>query len=336
MTAAHLAEMPSKWARFCLGVETFLLEELGFSPKGHSLVLAFSGGLDSTALLHVLCALSPRLGTTVVAAHLDHGLREESGREAADAAITCGRFGISCVTDRRDAAALADATGQGVEAAGRTLRYAFLEEVRENHAPAIIVTAHQLNDLAEDVLMRLMRGTGWPGLGGMPAWDPRRHLLRPLLLTPRSELAGFLEAMGATHLTDPSNADARFKRNRVRESILPLFLEENPNFLETAARLWRQAALDEAWIEKELGGFAQGVGVREVLLEEKRLRPLAPALRIRLFKRALDAMGPGESLAKTLLALESAFAEKKRGTLFQFPGSKSVSVLREGVFFRMG
>ncbi len=334
MTAANLGALPPKWARFCLGVESFLLEELGFSPRGYAFVLAFSGGLDSTALAHILRILSPRLGTSLTAAHLDHGLREESAREAAVVQAACGELGIDCATQRRDAAAAARKSGQGVEAAARSVRYAFLEEVRAAHAPAIVVTAHQQNDLAEDVLMRLSRGTGWPGLGGMPAWDPARHLLRPLLMTPRSVLKAFLDDMGVSYLTDPSNADRRFTRNRIRESILPLFLEENPNFLETAGRLWRQAAMDEAWFSRELGAYPGPDGAARVLLEERRLRALSPALRLRLFKKILDGLGPGESLAKTLLALETAFAGKRRGTVFQFPGKKTASVTREGVAFQ--
>jgi tRNA(Ile)-lysidine synthase len=328
--------MPPKWAHFCLDVEKFLLAELGFSPKGQTLVLAFSGGLDSTALLLVLSALAPRLDVGFVAAHLDHGLRESSAREADLAAAFCSGLGIECLLSRQDAAAFARDSNQGLEAASRALRYRFLQEIRSARAPAILVTAHQQNDLAEDVIMRLVRGTGWPGLGGMSAWDAERSLLRPLLFTPRKTLLEFLSAMGVSFTSDPSNQDQSFRRNRIREQVLPLLIKENPAFLETAGRLWRQANLDRDYFDKLLSLPVASRDPSRVLLPESRLREAHPGLRLRLFKKALDALGPGESLTKTLFELDAAWEEKRRGAVFQFPGRKTAQITPKGILFLAG
>lgn len=328
--------MPPKWAHLCLDVEKFLLAELGFSPKEQTLVLGFSGGLDSTALLLILSALAPRLEVRLAAAHLDHGLRESSADEAARAAAFCADLGIECLVARKDAAAYARESGQGLEAASRALRYGFFQEIRSSRAPAILVTAHQQNDLAEDIIMRLVRGTGWPGLGGMPAWDAERSLLRPLLCASRKTLEDFVAGMGVSFTSDPSNRDQIFRRNRIREQVLPLLLKENPAFLDTAGRLWRQANLDRGYFDQLLSLPDASRDPSRVLLPESRLREAHPSLRLRLFKKALDALGPGESLTKTLFELDAAFEEKRRGALFQFPGRKTARITAKGVLFLTG
>ncbi len=329
-TRPHLQNLPPGQAHFCLGVERFLLRETDFAPHGKTILTAFSGGLDSTALLLLLCALENRLNITIHAAHLDHGLRPESADEARRAKTFCAALAVPFHTARIDAAALAKAEGQGLEAASRRARYAFLEEVRRQTNAHAMATAHQLNDLAEDALMRLLRGAGWPNLGGMPAHDPGRRLIRPLLLTPRAELETFAQACGASWIEDASNTDPAFLRNRVRRAVLPLFLEENPNFLQTVARLWKQARLDDAFFRDLLDDLAPSAPLlpRDLLLQT------SPSLRLRLYKRELDRLGPGESLTATLFELDDAVASKRRA-LFQFPGFKQAETSSKGVLFSL-
>ncbi|MEG2005340.1 MAG: tRNA lysidine(34) synthetase TilS, partial [Bilophila sp.] len=173
-----LQELPSAGARLCLDVRRFLLTQLR-QERGEAIgetIVGFSGGADSTALALVLRCL----GVPVCLAHLDHGLRSESAAEARAATVFAARLGVACHVRRVEVAKLAQAGGMGLEEAGRQARYAFLEEVRQKRNAPWIATGHHLDDLSEDVLLRLTRGTGWPGLGGMEALDSGRHLVRPL------------------------------------------------------------------------------------------------------------------------------------------------------------
>lgn len=345
-----LQDLPPHGAHFCLGVERFVLRELlggaesgppGATPPSsavpdnpfaHTLVAACSGGADSTALVLVLQCLTRRHGGRVLVAHLDHGLRAESGEDARFVAELCAALDLECVRERRDVAALARDRRLGLEDAGRAARYALLERLRRERDAALVCTAHQLDDLAEDVLLRLTRGAGWPGLGGLPGYDPGRHLLRPLLLTPKAELVAFLRGVGMDWRQDASNALASQTRNRMRHQVLPLLLRENPHFRESVARLWRQARTDEAFWEERVGAlrgeacdggrfFAAGA-----LLERRQ------AERLRLYKAALDGQGPGQALSDGLHAVDEALT-RGRPAVIQFPGLKVARVSARGVWF---
>ena len=333
-----LGELSPWAAHFCLGIEAFLKEQIPIPLAGQSVLAAFSGGLDSTALLHILRLLAPRLGFTLHAAHLDHGLRPESAAQAQTVVQLCQDLGLACAVRAVDVAALSRQGGQGLEETGRRVRYAFLEEVRSETGAATVVTAHQLDELAEDVLMRLLRGTGWPGLGGMLAWDPRRRLLRPLLLTPKEDLRRFLGELGQGWLEDSSNTDRAFLRNRVRLDLLPLFKRENPQFVQVTAELWRQARIDASFFEDMTAKSiapTQEPG-REHFLGNEALLALPQALRLRLYKRTVENLGPGQPLAQTLRGLDLAWSAKRVGSVFQFPGGKEAKVERLGISFKPG
>ena len=327
----RLQDLPRHLARRCLGIPRFCRESLGTDLRGASLVVAYSTGLDSTALLHLLDLLRPRLNLTLVAAHAHHGLRPESDRELRHARQTCARLGLDCETARLDVPALQAASGQGLEDCARRARYDFLERVRRERRADWIVTAHHSDDLAEDILMRLVRGTGWPALGGMAGADPGRRLLRPLLDWEKSGLRAFLETTGTPWLEDLSNACPERARNRVRHDILPLLRRENPSFSGTALRLWRLARIDEDYWARALPPLAP-VG-EEHFLDAARLG-VHQAERLRLYKSVLDAMGPGQALASHLLLLDTAWVRKKCGRTTQFPGDKAAVVEAGGIRFR--
>jgi len=323
-------------AHFCLGIEAFTRTLMPCGFQGSPLVVALSGGLDSTALAAILAILAPRLEITLTAAHLDHRLRPESGEDTSHCAALCERLGIGLVTESRDVAELAGQWGTGIEDAGRRARYAWLEEVRAGTGASAIALAHHLGDLAEDQLMRLIRGTGWPALGGMPASDPSRRIVRPLLMTPKAHLERFVSSLGLSWREDASNRDPAFLRNRVRREILPLLVRENPDYLGAAAELWRQARLDEIhWDEEVLRLIPGSEGqAASLTLDASGLDGASKALRLRLYKRAVELLGPGQPLSATLHGLDEAWRNRLTGKLFQFPGGKTARVEREGITFR--
>ncbi|MDR1126075.1 MAG: tRNA lysidine(34) synthetase TilS [Deltaproteobacteria bacterium] len=323
-----LQDLPPKAARLCLAVERFVLRELEFAPGGRELVLAYSGGADSKALFFILLALRPRLGCSLALAHLDHGLRDSSARELAEARALAAEYGLACHARRVEVAAKGTERKLGTEEAGRLARQEFFAELLAEDERRWIATGHQLNDLAEDQLMRLMRGAGWPALGGMAGLDAQRRLLRPILLTPRAELENFLGRLEQDWVRDPLNEDPAYLRNRVRADILPLFLRENPAFLKNAADLWRLARYDAEYFES-----ASRPATPAGPLERDFLSALPRAARLRAYKQKLEQLGPGQPLLRNLLALDQAWLAGRDGKQVQFPGGKSAVSRQGGVEF---
>jgi tRNA(Ile)-lysidine synthase len=334
----RLQDLPPKWARFCLGVEAFAAEELGCDFTRASCVAACSGGADSTALLLLSALLCRKNGGSLSAVHLDHALRPESQAEAEFVAGLCEKWNIPLVRERQDIAALAREGRIGLEEAGRNARYALLERVRRASGAQYVLVAHQLNDLAEDQLLRLMRGGGWPALGGMAGVDAARGLLRPLLLTSRAELEGFLRACGQTWQVDASNLAPCSTRNRVRLNILPALEAENPAYLDAAARLWRQARCDEGHWDAALAPLLAALPApapgEALLLPAAMLDAAAPALRLRLFKAALERLGPGQPLADALFRLDELWRQRATGKRLRFPGDKEARLAKSGVLMQ--
>ncbi len=359
----RLQDLPAAAARLCLDVRRFMERELGLDLAGKRLLAGFSGGADSTALLLVLRYLAPGMGFSLAAAHLDHALRPESAYEAAACRDFCRRLGLEWTQERIDVAGAARAANSGLEEAGRAARYAFFRRVMRQTGGDLLVLGHQNNDLAEDILMRLMRGAGWPGLSGMAGFDPRRRLARPLLLTPRARLEDFVRSLGIHCAEDASNRDQAFLRNRVRHTVLPLFLAENPAFLEHAADLWRMGRLDAGLFDSLLAlaragasGLCSGKAPEPDAFEapassaapETTSPPEAPsplpretlaslhkALRLRLYKEKLDALGPGQICLKGLLDLDAAWENNPEPTEHRFAGGKLALVRRRAIAWDM-
>ncbi|RKH12764.1 tRNA lysidine(34) synthetase TilS, partial [Corallococcus sp. CA047B] len=230
-----------------------------------SVLLAVSGGADSTALLVGTARVRESLGLRVEVATFDHGLRPDASEEVASVANLSARLGLVC-----HVRALALSPGAGVEARAREARYATLEVLRQERDLAAIATGHTLNDQAETLLMRLARGTALRGARGIHAQAPT--LLRPLLACSRDDVLAFLHAEGLDYVRDPMNADPSLFRTRMRTDVLPA-LDRAAGFrtLPHLANFARLAAEDEAllgrladasWERLSLpGGGLDAVGV---------------------------------------------------------------------------
>jgi tRNA(Ile)-lysidine synthase len=330
-----LHSLPPAWARFCLEVERFVQESLGADLRGAQLIAAFSGGVDSTALLLLLRAMRSRWRASITAVHLDHRLRPEATEEARQAQQLCRQLGIPCHTAASRVATYAERRGMGLEEAGRLIRYRLLFGLRRRWRADFVLTAHQLNDLAEDQIMRQLRGAGWPALAGMPAHEPASGLLRPLLLQPKQSLIDFVSQLGLSWSEDSSNLALDRLRNRVRQRILPELLRENPRYLENVARIWRQAELDRDFWSRTLHRLSalEKHDGETLLLPNEMLTQEHKAVRLRWYKQALARLGPGQILAESLHKLDAAWLAKHRGKTLQFPGRKRASIEPGGICF---
>jgi len=190
-------------------------------PAGSRILVAFSGGPDSTALVHLLARLSPFHRWDVQAAHFDHGLRTESARQAEELVASMSKIGVRLHVGR-PRRQLRAAHGPM-----RQARYDWLSSVASEISADRIVTGHNLDDQAETVLFRLLRGAGNRGLVGIP--ERRGQIVRPLLLFTADEIRAWLKTGGLESVEDPSNRDLSWARNRIRHRLLPA-LEENVGF----------------------------------------------------------------------------------------------------------
>ena len=201
---------------------------------GHRWLVAVSGGPDSTALLHALVQLAPRLYLTLEAATVDHGLRPESAGEAAQVHASCRALGVPCQVLRVD---VTGARGPHVslQDAARRVRLAALAEAARSTGCQRVALGHTADDQAETVLFRIVRGTGVAGLTGIPYARP--PFIRPLLDVRRGQLLAFLRRRKVSFIEDPSNADRRFTRSRVRHDWLPFLERENPRLVDALLSL---------------------------------------------------------------------------------------------------
>lgn len=181
-------------------------------------LVAVSGGPDSTALLLTL----HEAGSDIVAAHYDHALRDGSEVAAQQVAMLCEKNGIPLISERR----IEPLPKGSVQAAARTLRYAFLERARLEAGADVVALAHTADDLVEGAILHMLRGCGLAGFRGMPA--RRGRYVRPFLDVWRSEVREMLEQRGVTAYEDPSNRDTRFARVRVRLNTLPALERDRP------------------------------------------------------------------------------------------------------------
>ncbi len=245
-------------------------------------IVAFSGGGDSTALLHAAARWGQANGVEVVAAHLDHGLDSGSRSRAREAARLARRIGTAFHGERRAVADLRRA-GEGLEAAARRVRYDFLEELRHRLGATGIATAHHRDDQVETVLIRLLLGSGVEGLAAI---QPQRGVIsRPLLGLCRCDLRADLEEAGLISVDDPTNRDSSALRNRVRHTLLPEIERRFPD------------------LPRQLAALADAAGRARPAIEAPLLARLQPYCR----RSPITAAGAMTDRKATIVVRRSAF-----------------------------
>jgi tRNA(Ile)-lysidine synthase len=289
-------------------------------------ICALSGGGDSVALLLLLRELHTSNEIILDAAvHLNHAIRgAQSDQDESFCRELCARLGIDFVVSRLDVPALSRTERTSIEVAARRARQRLYSEVLQARGADVVATAHTEDDLAETVLLRIVRGAGGRGLSGIA---PRRaHLIRPLLAISRRELRDFLAAKGELWREDETNADLANPRNRVRHELLPyLALHFNPSVTRALARLADVARTDEAALEDMVDKVAataiRPTGEHEVSVDVSALRSSLPALERRIARRALETANPGR-------AYSVEDVDQVRAIAAGGPGAAEISGLR--------
>ncbi|MBQ7380490.1 MAG: tRNA lysidine(34) synthetase TilS [Clostridia bacterium] len=216
-------------------------------PENTPILLALSGGADSRALLHMLLAY----GAPLSLAHVDHGIRgADSKRDREFCERLAREAGVPFYLLKTDIPTLAKKNRLGLEEQARAERYRFFEEIMQEHDIPILATAHNATDNAETMLFRMARGTGLSGLCGIA---PRREfgggvLIRPLLDMTKEEILDYCQKHSLAYVTDETNADTAFSRNRIRHNILPEMNALNKESVRHMTELCRALCEDEAYL----------------------------------------------------------------------------------------
>jgi tRNA(Ile)-lysidine synthase len=267
------------------------LDRYRMVQPGDRVLVGLSGGSDSVGLTELLVELKPRLEITLVLAHLNHGLRPEADADEEFCRSLAEGLSLPFASGRVDVAGRARENKRSIEDQGRIARYEFLEAQAKRFCAGKIAVGHTLDDQAETFLLRLFRGSGARGLGAIhPVKDGR--IIRPLIETRRWEIESYLEKRRAGFREDPSNADPRFTRNRIRHEELPrLSSAYNPRLVEALARSASLLREEEEWMEaetREAFGALAVVSPEEVRLDRNALSRHPLALRRRLVRVAIE------------------------------------------------
>lgn len=307
--------------------------------RGRTVLAAVSGGLDSTVLADALVAS----GAQVVIGHVHHGLRGAEADADQDAvAVLAARLAVPFAARRVDPHALRDGASSRerptLQEAARTARYAALDSLAAELGADRIATAHHTDDQAETVLLRLFRGTGPDGLGGIPESSPDGRIVRPLLRLARADLERYAAARSLTWRDDSSNASPDYARNRLRAWLPALARDFNPRLLRAIADLAEAQRRDgewiRAWVQREADArfTAEGAWLR---IDAKDWRSLPEALSRRLAREALVRAGAGRHVERVHLERISRFLGSiSTGRHIELPGGLELRCDRAG--FRLG
>ncbi len=316
------------------------LRDKRFLRPGDRLGVAVSGGADSVALLCLMLELRGELGIVLSAVHFNHLLRaDESEADEKFVRDLATEHGLEFHSAQGDVAKRAADRSLSIEAAAREARYEFFWSLLDGRHLNKIATAHTLDDQAETVLLRLIRGTGTRGLGGiqptlpgsMRGQESAGAILRPLLQVRRKEVEGYLTAIGQTWREDSSNTNLHHTRNRVRQKLMPLLEQEfNPEIAERLADFAEIARAEESWWEQELPKHLplrwEALARQPLALRRRLVRHAAEELGLQLEFRQIEeilAVAAGGGGAPNACNLPEGWTFVRQGKDFRFVPSAS-------------
>ena len=288
---------------------------------GNRVGVAVSGGADSVALLRVLIELRSELGLVLAVAHFNHGLRgEQSDADEAFVAELAKEHGMEHFAGRADVRNHASISKISIEAAGRELRYRWFALLAREQRFDSIATGHTLDDQAETVLLKFLRGAGSRGLAGVYPIVNRDgfRIIRPLLCITRAEVESYLTSLGQPWREDESNLDRRFLRNRIRHQLLPLLEREyNPNLRRLLSDLAEVSQAEQGYwnelVERHLKTNESG----DLLLEGFATLPIA--LQRRVLKAFAESSGPALDFEHVEKLRQCALGNRRKAEL---PGDR--------------
>lgn len=306
--------------------------------EGDRVLVAVSGGPDSVFLLHILSAFKRKLGISICVAHMDHGIRgAESRRDAEFVRNLSKSFGAKFTSERLRAGKIN--RGISLEEALREKRYGFFRKAAARSGADAVATAHTLDDQAETVLMRIIKGASLKGVVGIHPVrrEKRLRFIRPLIETEKRDVIGDLKKRKIPFRIDRTNLENKFLRNRVRNRILPYLAKTNPRIKRALSNLAESLREDFEFIEGETrkkrdllkrGKHLYYIALRDILLQPRGLRK-------EIMREALKLVG-GNIKKLTFRHWQDVdffLRAKARGKLLDLPGGVRIKRTEERLIF---
>ena len=293
---------------------------------GDTVLVGVSGGADSVCLLHCLYTLQNEFKIRLAAAHVNHGIRgEEAERDENFVRELCRKLDIPFYLKKADVPKLAEQEDISEETAGRLVRYRFFKELCAEHNIEKIATAHNRDDQAETVLMRIIRGTGIDGLSGIQ-YCRKDGVIRPLLDVERTQIEKYCEENKLEYCTDSTNSQNDYTRNRIRNQLLPMLRSDfNPQITEALAVLSQNMSSDGAFIRSYTERLYKRINSpapskKPVVLDIESLMMVDESIQIRLIRLAVsDAMGKGYHLERSHMEAVLGLLKKETGAGVSLP-----------------
>lgn len=289
-------------------------------------LVGFSGGADSTALLFWLAGYCTEHGLRLAALHVNHKIRgAEAERDEQFCRSLCESRGIEFIRRESDIPALAAGSGRGIEETARDARYTAFEEAASELGFDRIATAHNADDNLETVLFNLARGTAAAGLAGIP--PVRGRIIRPLLYCEKAELVEYCRENGLDFVFDSSNDDTAYTRNYIRQQIIPRLERINPAVRRNASRMCRALREDNKTLAMLASGYSLSDG-------REKLAALDDSLLYRVLSREFDAFTGGLTLETTHLEDAAELIRSNRTSFaLSLPGAVRLACDRDSLRF---
>lgn len=310
-----------------------------FPPRGATLVVAVSGGVDSVVLLYVLSLLVTSQDWKLVVAHFNHQLRRSANQDAKFVGALAKSLGLKYVSDTINVAKFAKSHKLTIEEAGRVARYAWLKKVAKWHRSGIIVLGHTADDQVETVVMNWLRGGLVRALAGMRAKEG--NLWRPFLQIPKTELKQFAKHYHIKFREDKSNRNLTYTRNLIRHRILPVLKKVNSGIEGVILRNAESFSDLESWVENQVQDVYKKVSGRPqtgtVNFSAKQFKQVDRFLQNELFLLAIQKLkGDRQDIKKVHLdemqallhSAQSTAWKQLPGKLFVYRGYGKISVSR--------
>ncbi len=303
------------------------------------ILLGLSGGADSSALLHLLCAYREISGCRVFAAHLNHGIRGEKYGNEADrderfCRDTCQRLGVELFVKRADIPALSKESGKSLETEARDMRYEFFAEIMRENNIKILATAHNADDSLETQLSNLARGCGIDGMIGIPETRSLDAvggiIIRPILRAEKCEIMAYCTENDIPYVTDSTNLEDDCTRNIIRHNIIPRLEELFPSVKRASSRLSCSAAEDSDFILNEADRFISACN-GELLVS--RLQDLHPSLKKRVIMLTFEKACGTRLESIHISDVISLLSSKKNGASISLPQKMRACIIDGRLIF---
>ncbi|MEX1377381.1 MAG: tRNA lysidine(34) synthetase TilS [Eubacteriales bacterium] len=290
--------------------------------KNETVVVGLSGGVDSMVLCDILMLYKREVNFKIFAAHMDHRLRDESGEDAFFVAAYCSKNNIPLYTASADVQIEASEAKVSIETAARYMRHGFFTTIINEHKNAKLALAHHMNDMAETILMRLIRGSSIDGLSPMPEKDG--HIIRPLMCLTREEVMQYAKEQGIKWCEDKSNSDTKYTRNYIRHELIPEIEKNiNPSVVHTLCSQAKSFKEDSGFMGEIAHKAAKKAKKTDngYMMSDEDFMYLHPSIRKRTIKILMDKLGKKFDLyEKNINAIDALFSQRRTGAVIEIPG----------------